>query len=132
MEQVKTSLALVIAVLLQWSLREQIPPIAYVNFPLLVVVFVALNRESLKAMLFGSISGIAVDALSLGLLGAGGFSQTLTAFCVAELARRVLLLDNPLLRIPVIAGASLLNGILYYALHRLLGQRLDVPLLETL
>src|SRR6201999_3236061 len=51
-------------------------------------------------------------------------SKTLIAFIVSELARRVYL-DNLLLRIPVIAGACLLNNAVYYGLHRLLGQ--DMP-----
>src|SRR5262249_60588688 len=55
--------------------------------------------------------------------GASGFSKTLIAYMVSELARRVYL-DNLLLRIPVIAGACLLNNAVYYGLHRLLGQEM--------
>jgi rod shape-determining protein MreD len=62
-----------------------------------------------------------VDALSGGLLGANGFSQTAVAYLVSELARRVYL-DNLLLRIPVIAGAALLNTFLFYSMHRLFSQ----------
>lgn len=132
MEQVKTSTALIIAILLQWSLSIVASPLVFVDFPLLVVVYIALQRESLKAIIYATIAGIAVDALSGGLLGASGFSKTITAFVVAEIARRVLLLDNPLLRIPVIAGASLLEDTIYFAMHRLLGQTPSQPFLETI
>ena len=121
MEQVKLTAALVIAVLLQWTLRNVAEPLAFVDFPLIIVVYAALQRNSLRAILFGTFSGIAVDALSGGLLGANGFTKTLIAYMVSELARRVYL-DNVLLRIPVIAGASFLNSAVYYGLHRLLGQ----------
>jgi rod shape-determining protein MreD len=121
MEQVKLTIALVIAVLLQWSLRNVAEPFAYVDFPLIMVVYAALQRNSIRAIFYGTFAGIAVDALSGGLLGANGFSKTLIAYVVSEIARRVYM-DNVLLRIPVIAGASLVSTMIYYGLHRLLGQ----------
>src|SRR3954463_15847045 len=121
MDQIKITIALVVAVLLQWTLRNIWEPLAYIDFPLIIVVYAALQRNSIRALLFGTISGISVDALSGGLLGANGFTKTLIAYAVSELARRVYL-DNLLLRIPVIAGGCLLNEVLYFGLHRLFGQ----------
>jgi rod shape-determining protein MreD len=132
MKEVRTVIALAVAVALQWSLSNVVPAMVFINFPLLVVVYVALNRESLQAMLYATVAGVAIDALSGGLLGASGFSMTLTAFAVAELSRRVLLVDNPLLKIPVTAGAAALSGLIYYSMHRLLGQTPSSPLAETL
>ena len=113
MEGVKLTIALIIAVLLQWTLRNVAEPFAYIDFPLIIVVYAALQRNSIKAILFGTLAGIAVDALSGGLLGANGFAKTLIAYIVSEIARRVYM-DNLLLRIPVIAGACLLNDLVYY------------------
>ena len=121
MEGVNLTIALIFAILLQWTLRNVAEPMAFVNFPLIIVVYAALQRNSIRAILFGTISGITVDALSGGLLGANGFTQTIVAFAVSEIARRVYL-DNLILRIPVIAGACLLNSFIYYWLHRLFGQ----------
>lgn len=121
MEQVKITIALIVAVLLQWTLRNVAEPFAYVDFPLIIVVYAALHRNSIRAILFGTFSGLAVDALSGGLLGSSAFTKTLVAYVVSEIARRVYM-DNLLLRIPVIAGACLLNGLVYFGLHRLLGQ----------
>ena len=121
MDNVKVTIALIIAVLLQWTLRAVAEPFAYVDLPLIVVVYAALQRDSLKAIFFGTFAGLAIDALSGGLLGASGFTKTLIAYMVSELARRVYL-DNLLLRIPVIAGACVLDDLIYYGLHRLLGQ----------
>src|SRR3954469_3378046 len=131
MEQVKLTAALVIAVILQWTLRNVAEPFAYIDFPLIIVVYAALQRNSMRAILFGTLSGIAVDALSGGLLGANGFSKTLIAFAVSEIARRVYL-DNLLLQIPVIAGACLIDDLVYYGLHRLLGQEPSAPFLVTI
>ena len=131
MENLKITIALIIAVLLQWTMRSVAEPLAYIDFPLIIVVYAALQRNSIKAIFFGTFAGIAVDALSGGLLGANGFSKTLIAYMVSELARRVYL-DNLLLRIPVIAGACLLDDLIYYGTHRLLGQEPSVDVAVTI
>lgn len=131
MEQVKITIALILAVVLQWTLRNVHESFAYVDFPLIVVVYAALQRNTIKALFFGTICGIAVDALSGGLLGANGFSKTLIAFVVSEIARRVYL-DNLLLQIPVIAGACLLDDIVYYGLHRMFGQEPSAPVIVSI
>jgi rod shape-determining protein MreD len=131
MNQLKITIALIIAVLLQWTLRSVAEPLAYVDLPLVIVVYAALQRDAVKAILFGAFSGVAVDALSGGLLGANGFSKTLIAYAVSELARRVYM-DNLLLRIPVIAGACLIDDLVYFGLHRLLGQEPTVDVVTTI
>src|SRR5688572_1922182 len=121
MEGVRLTISLIIAVVLQWTLRNIFEPAAYIDFPLIIIVYAALQRNSIRAILFGSLAGLAIDALSGGLMGASGFSKTLVAYAVSEIARRVYM-DNLLLRIPVIAGACLVDDLVYYGLHRLLGQ----------
>ncbi|HUQ32534.1 MAG TPA: rod shape-determining protein MreD [Pyrinomonadaceae bacterium] len=121
MRQLKIALVLAVAVILQTSLRAVWPLFVYVDLPLIVVVYVALQRDALQALFVGAVAGLATDALSGGLLGAGGFSKTLVAFLVVTLATRVNL-DNPLARIPVLAGASLVDDAIYVLLHRMLGQ----------
>ena len=131
MEQAKIIIALIIAVVLQWTLRNVFEPFTYIDFPLIVVVYAALQGSSIRSLLYGTFAGIAVDALSGGLLGANGFSKTLVAFVVSELVRRVYL-DNLLLRIPVIAGACLLDDLVYYGMHRLLGQEPTAQFITTI
>jgi rod shape-determining protein MreD len=130
MEQLKITLALVIAVLLQWTLRNVAEPFVFVDFPLIIIVYASLQRNAIRALLFGSVTGLLVDALSGGLLGANGFTKTLIAYIVSEIARRVYL-DNLLLRIPVLAGACLLNNIVYFGMHQILGQEPIAPLVIT-
>ena len=116
MDNLKLTIALIISVLLQWTLRSLAEPLAFVDLPLIIIIYAALQRDAIKAVLFGSIAGLAVDALSGGLLGANGFAKTLVAFIVSEIARRVYM-DNLLLRIPIKAGASQLDDVVYYGLH---------------
>ena len=121
MEGVRLTIALIIAVVLQWTLRNVFEPFAYIDFPLIIVVYAALQRNAIRALIFGFLSGVAIDALSGGLLGANGFSKVLVAYLVSEMARRVYL-DNLLLRIPVIAGACVLHDAIYVGMQRLFGQ----------
>ena len=129
MRQLKVALVLVVAVILQSSLPAVWHLSVYVDLPLIVVVYFALQRNALQALLVGAIAGIATDALSGGLLGAGGFSKTLVAYVVVSLVTRVMI-DNPLARIPVLAGASLLDDTVYVLLHRMLGQPTSFPFVE--
>jgi rod shape-determining protein MreD len=130
MEQVKITVALIIAIVLQWTLRNVAEPFAYIDFPLIVVVYAALQRSSMRSIFYGTVAGILIDALSGGLLGANGFSKTLIAYIVSEIVRRVYL-DNLLLQIPVIAGACFLDNLIYYGVHRLLAQEPAAPVLTT-
>lgn len=129
MRQLKIALVLAVAVILQTSLRPSWPLIVYIDLPLIVVVYVALQRDALQALFVGAIAGLATDVLGGGLLGAGGFSRTLVAFLIVSLATRVML-DNPLPRIPVMAGASLVADAVYVLLHRMLGQASNVNFVE--
>ncbi|MGA9994512.1 MAG: rod shape-determining protein MreD [Pyrinomonadaceae bacterium] len=130
MRQLKIALVLALAIILQTSLAYIWHPFIYIDLPLVVVVYFALQRDPMKALVIGMIAGLATDALSVGLLGAGGFSKTLTAYVVVSVATRIML-DNPLLRIPVLASATLLDSTVYILLHRMLGQPPLMPFATT-
>jgi len=126
----KIAICVAAAVLLQSSLRALWNESAYADLPLVVVVYFALRLDPVQALVVASVAGLAADALGGGLLGAGGFSKTLTAFLIASLVTRIRI-DNPLLRIPVLAGATLFDAAVYVALHRLLRQSFAVSFVET-
>ncbi|MCA1593170.1 MAG: rod shape-determining protein MreD [Acidobacteria bacterium] len=117
----KIAVCVALAVILQSSLRALWPPLAYADLPLIAVTYFALRRDALLAVVVGTVAGLATDVLSQGLLGAGGFSKTLTAYLIAAIMTRIML-DNPLLRIPVLAGAAAFDTLVYLLLHQLLGQ----------
>lgn len=131
MPQLRIAAVLALAIILQLSLRAVWLPLGYVDFPLVVVVYIALQRDAWRALIAATIAGLTVDAASGGLIGASGFSKTLVAFLVYIAATRVNL-ENPLLRIPVLAAATALVATLYFALHRMLGQQLHMPFVKTL
>jgi rod shape-determining protein MreD len=133
MRQLTIALLLVTAIALQSALRAVWQPLGYVDLTLVLVVYFALQRLPLQALVIGAAAGLATDFISghPALLGAGGFSKTLTAYAVYFFASRVML-DTTILRIPVLAGASLIDNVVYVGMHRLLGQTPPVPFLQSL
>lgn len=122
MQQLKIALAIAAAAILQSVLRNYVPPLGYADLPLIVVVYFALRREMWTTLVVASLVGLAADALgSGGLLGANGFSLTLTAYLLVSLTIRVMV-DNPLARIPVLAGATAISTFVFIWLHKIMGQ----------
>jgi rod shape-determining protein MreD len=131
MSQLKIAVVLLVSILLQLSLREVWQPLSYIDFPLVVVVYIALQRDAWQALLVGTLAGLIIDAASGGLIGAGGFSKTLTAYVIYFAATKINL-ENPLLRIPVLAAGSVLDSAIYVFWHRALGYPPAVPLMQTM
>ena len=131
MRQLKIAVVLLLAVALPSALRAVWQPLAYVDLVLIVVVYFALKREPLQALILATIGGLATDALSRGLLGAGGFSKVLTAYAVYFVASRVML-DTTVLRIPVLVSAALIDNLVYVGMNRLLGQHSSMPFVQAL
>ena len=131
MSKLKIAVALSVSILLQLLLREVWGKLSYIDFPLVVVVYIALQRDAWQALVVGTLAGLIVDAASGGLIGAGGFSKTLTAYVIYFAATRVNL-ENPLLRIPVLAAASLLDSAIYVFWHRVLGDPPGAPFVQTM
>jgi len=131
MSKLKIAVVLTVSILLQLLLREVWGKLSYIDFPLVVVVYIALQRDAWQALVVGTLAGLIVDAASGGLVGAGGFSKTLTAYVIYFAATRVNL-ENPLLRIPVLAAASLLDSAFYVFWHRVLGYPPVAPFVQTM
>lgn len=131
MSQLKIAVVLLVSIVLQLSLREVWRPLSFIDFPLVIVVYIALQRDAWKALLVGTLAGLIVDAASGGLVGAGGFAKTLTAYIIYFAATRVNL-ENPLLRIPVLAAGSVLDSAIYVFWHRVLGYPPGVPFVQTM
>jgi rod shape-determining protein MreD len=130
MRQLKIAIALAVAIILQSALSSRWHPFVYVDLSLVVVVYFALQRDVLQALIVGAAAGLAMDALSSGLLGAGSFTKTFIAYLIFALATRVSL-DNPIVRIPVLACAALLDAAIYVMLHRLFAQPSLIPFVMT-
>jgi rod shape-determining protein MreD len=127
MRQLKTAAIVALAVILQASLRNVWPALRFLDLPLIVVVYYSLQRDAIQALLLAALCGIATDAVGAGgLLGSNGFSKTVTAFAVLSLGSRMMV-NNPLARIPILAGACLLDSAVYVTVNRMLGNPSLIP-----
>jgi rod shape-determining protein MreD len=131
MPQIKIAVVLAISIVLQLTLGAVWHPLSYIDFPLIVVVYIALQRDAWQALLVGTLAGLIVDASSGGLIGAGGFSKTLTAYIIYFAATRINL-ENSLIRIPVLAAATVMDSAIYVFWHRVLGSPPSVPFAQTM
>ena len=133
MRQLTVAILLIVAIALQSALRAVWQPVGFIDFALVLVVYFALQREPLLALITAAAAGLALDLISgpPALLGAGGFAKVLTAYAVYFVASRVML-DTTLLRIPVLVCASLIDNLVYVGMHRLLGQRPPMPFVQSL
>jgi rod shape-determining protein MreD len=133
MRQVTIAVLLVVAIALQSALRAIWHPLGFLDLTLILVIYFALQREPLQALIVAAVAGLATDLISgpPALLGAGGFSKVIAAYAVYYVASRVML-DTTLLRIPVLLGASLIDNLVYVGMHRLLGQTPPVPFVQSL
>jgi rod shape-determining protein MreD len=133
MRQLTIAVLLLLAIGLQSALRSVWAPLGYVDLTLILVVYFALQRQPLQALIVGAAAGLLTDFITgrPALLGAGGFSKTLTAYLVYFVASRVML-DTTILRIPVLASATLLDNAVYVGMHRLLGQVPPMPFIQSL
>ena len=111
--------------------ERQGAPLSHIDFPLIVVVYVALQRDAWTALIVGTIAGLAIDTPSGGLIGAGGFSKTLTAYLIYLAATRINL-ENALIRIPVLAAAAVVDGAVYFFWQRSLGHAPSAPFVQTI
>src|SRR2546430_14465061 len=98
MRQVTIAILLVVAIALQSAMRAIWYPLGFLDLTLILVIYFALQREPLQALIVAAVGGLARDLISgpPALLGAGGFSQVITADTVYYVGSRVML-DETLL-----------------------------------
>src|SRR5260370_33695761 len=110
MRQLTIALLLLVSIALQSALRSVWQPMGYVDLTLILVVYFALQRQPLQALVAGAAAGLATDFISgrPALLGAGRFSKTLTAYAVYFVGSRVMMATT-ILGVPVLDGLGSLT-----------------------
>jgi rod shape-determining protein MreD len=93
-----------------------------VNVVLIAVVYVALAFGPVTGMLAGTFGGIVQDALSGGVVGIGGLSKTIVGFFVGVLGAQFIV-SQPLPRLVMFVGATLVHELCYQALYALVESR---------
>ncbi|MGH9162024.1 MAG: rod shape-determining protein MreD [Vicinamibacteraceae bacterium] len=91
------------------------------NFVLVVVIWAGLTFGPGYGMLAGTLGGLAQDALTGGVLGVAGFSQTLTGFLAGVIGAQFIV-AHPVPRIVVIFLLSLLHAACFTGIYAMIGQ----------
>lgn len=115
----KIGACLLIAAFAQTSLKQVISPkLGYIDWLLLVTVYVSLMREPVLALVTGAVAGILHDMMSgrdvpMGVSGIGYVVAAYVGFWVST----SFLVEGLLIRTATVAGASVVAAILRLSLY---------------
>ena len=121
------------AILFQVYILHFFQFLAFLDMPLLVVVYFAFMRRSqISGLLIGAIVGLAQDSLSNAPLGMFGIVKTLVGYFAASIGVR-LDVDNAFLRLFLAYFFFVFHQFFYWVMARaLLGQQIAFELQRTL
>lgn len=110
------------ALVLQAWLPRLLGRFAYMDLPLLVTIYFALNRRSpIHGTLLGAVLGMAQDGLTQGAIGIHGIANTVCGFLSASIGIRIVV-DNNIIRMFLNFLFTLLSsGIVVFIIRILLG-----------
>lgn len=115
----KIGACLLIAAFAQTSLKQTISPkLGYIDWLLLVTVYVSMMREPVLALVTGAVAGIMHDMMSgsdvpMGVSGIGYVVAAYVGFWVST----SFLVEGFLIRVATVAGASVVAAILRLSLY---------------
>jgi rod shape-determining protein MreD len=112
-----------VALVLQAWLPRLLGRFAFMDLPLLVTIYFALNRRSpIHGTVLGAVLGMAQDGLTQGAIGIHGIADTVCGFLAASIGIRIVV-DNNLIRMVLNFVFTLLgSGIVVFIIQVLLGQ----------
>ncbi|MBK9708249.1 MAG: rod shape-determining protein MreD [Acidobacteria bacterium] len=128
----KTIICLVAAIFVQTTLAQLLPRtigtgLGYVDWLLLVTVYVSLQREPVRAMITGVFAGLLHDFFSgMNAMGVSGLGYLVSAYVTYSIVS-IIVVDNLLVRVLVVAASSVANTSIRLLFYRLLG--IDLPVL---
>ncbi len=110
------------ALVLQAWLPRLLGRFMYMDLPLLVTIYFALNRRSpIHGTLLGAILGMAQDGLTQGAIGIHGIANTVIGFLAASVGIRVVVENNVIRMVMNFALTLLASGIVAFIVRVLLG-----------
>jgi rod shape-determining protein MreD len=106
------------AVFLQAYLPLRFPRLDVFDLPLLVVIYFSFSRRSpIFGTVMGAIVGLLQDGVTHRPIGIHGIANTIIGFLAASIGLRIDV-DNPITRVLMIFGFTLLDGFLYLVIVR--------------
>jgi rod shape-determining protein MreD len=123
---------LIVAALLKTTLVQHIPQwlgewLGHIDWLLLVVVYIGLQRDPFRALLTGAAAGMLQDIFSGGQgVGISGFAYVMAAYITHRFATFIVV-DNLVVRFMAVATASLVSTLIRLSFYKLL--QIELPVL---
>ena len=119
------------ALVLQAWLPRMLGRFAYMDLPLLVTIYFALNRRSpIHGTLLGAVLGMLQDGLTHGAIGVHGIANSVCGFLAASVGIRIVV-ENNLIRMAMNFALTLLSGAtVIFIVRVLLGMELQANWLD--
>lgn len=133
MSALRAGIHVLVALFLQACLAEPfLQHGVFIDFVILVVIYIGLKRGPEFGLLTGAIGGLGQDMLSGGILGMGGFVKTMVGFC-AGLVGTQLITTGVLPRIVILLVGIAFSNAGYVGLSSLFNNRaLEFPYNQVL
>ncbi len=129
---VKIAVSLILAAIIQTTLGQMLPVTVgqwfrHIDWILLVVVYVGLQRDPVQALVTGSVAGIVLNAFSWGRgFGIAGLGYVLAGYAVDRIVAWIVA-DSPLVRFSAVAAGSVISTLIRLLFFRLL--QIELPML---
>ncbi|HZF40237.1 MAG TPA: rod shape-determining protein MreD [Blastocatellia bacterium] len=135
----KITVCLFAAAYLQTTLAQQVSApvgrwLGHISWLLLVVVYIALQRDPVKSLMTAAAAGIIHDAFSMGSgvgvsgVGVNGLAMVIAAYVTDRIAS-VIMVDNLIFRFLAVTAGSVINTLIRLAFYGLL--KLELPVLAN-
>ena len=130
----KIAVCLFAAAFLQTTLAQQVPQslglwLGHISWLLLVVVYIALQRDAVRSLMTAAGAGVIHDAFSMGRgIGVNGLAMVLAAYLADRIAS-VIMVDNLIFRFLAVTAGSVINSLVRLGFYRALN--LELPVLAS-
>lgn len=110
------------SLVLQAWLPRLLGRFAYMDLPLLVTIYFALNRRSpIHGTLLGAVLGMVQDGLTQGAIGIHGIANTVIGFLAASIGIRIVVENNAIRMVLNFAFTLLSSALVLFVIRVLLG-----------
>ena len=121
------------ALVLQAWLPRLLGRYAYMDLPLLVTIYFALNRRSpIHGTMLGAVLGLAQDGLTQGAIGIHGIANTIVGFLAASIGIRIVVENNLIRMVLNFAFTLLSSALMLFVMRVLLGMAWQTNWLDEL
>jgi rod shape-determining protein MreD len=105
--------------------------LGHISWLLLVVVYIALQRDAVRSLMTAAAAGVLHDALSMGRgVGVNGLAMVLAAY-VADRIASVIMVDNLIFRFLAVTAGSVINTMVRLGFYSKWALNLELPVLAS-